>query len=78
MERLVGACAIFGDGEAREGGIPPTSLFVGGVTGRPQKSPFWTPVQTGSFAGAGWAKGQGKKSETNVTRLKLREEESQV
>ena len=44
-------CYFWGRGSPG-GGIPPTGLFVGGVTGRPQKSPFRTPVQKGSFAGA--------------------------
>ena len=49
---LLGHVLFLGEGKAREGGIPPTGLFVGGVTGRPQKSPFRTPVQKGSFAEA--------------------------
>ena len=49
---LLGHVLFLGEGKAREVGIPPTGLFVGGVTGRPQKSPFRTPVQKGSFARA--------------------------
>ena len=50
---------------AGQKGIPPRTGVGKGKAPRPQKSPFWTPVQTGSFAGAGWAEGQGKKSETH-------------
>ena len=34
---MLGHVLFLGEGKAREGGIPPTGLFVGGVTGRPQK-----------------------------------------